>query len=426
MIPENGRRILFPGNYNIESFQRAPNRPLPEISTFVVEKMPTFVRSIQTTKRNKRKYVPQIEEFALAAEEKIITTCQQKSYAEIIASLVTPEAQELALFDLIILQSALTTVGKREAQPKKTYRVLPSRMLTSLITDLSTAIDREVTTLTYADVIFTNPLDDDPRTFLPLSTPEGREELDFYETHARIEKSMRNVLGATVLVTDALLAEGVSQVPFAENMLRAVGLMTSEEFTKKMQRQKRVGSEQASRNNSTDMDVVLSGMTRVGIYMDPDRFSAFRPFFNPYPDLPEQNPAHFDGASGKFSASFPTWELLLSGDNLPDSRHSFNSRNYRYFSTAERELINAAYKRVEKNKTLDGVCESIGDPQIILDLLHGADMMLKEFRIRHRKGVAKQIPGALSGQVAGTGGEQNISQFLDERRKFDLIRRPRE
>ncbi len=424
MLPGK-ERLLFPRQYSLEPWLRKPIRPLGEVSDFVVEIMPDYVSAIQKSKEQNGDFLTVVNKLSSIAESKLSDLIIKFSPTHSLTnSLGTFGNINLVILDLMMLQSAITNSPKLQAGGSG--QIQPPEILIDLIGGLSKAVGRKIMTMTYADVIFTNPLLDDPRTFFPLSTAEGRSELDFYDTHKRVEISLRRLHHATIKATDLLMEKGWAKVREASLILRASGILTREEFQDRLKKERQSGMDKSSIVSRTEVDVILNGMNRVGSFMNPEKFVAFRTYFDPYPDLPIDHPMHLDGASGKFSAAFPAWELLLAGDTLPSSRHKYTSENYPYFSREEQTMIDKVYERVKEGKTLDNVSVSIGDPEEIYGLLLGANDLLKEFRLRHYVGVAKQIPGVLSGVIASTGREKNVGQFLRERRDYDLIRRPRE
>lgn len=159
--------------------------------------------------------------------------------------------------------------------------------------------------------------------------------------------------------------------------------------------------------------------------MDPHRFLAFRPYFEAYPKKEKGDPEYVEGASGKFSGSFPTWEMYITGDTLGADRHKYNAENFKYFSDEEKAVMIDAYQRAGRGQTLDAACELAGDPSEVFELLLGTDALIKEFRRRHMIGVGKQLSGAMAGKVPGTGREAHVGKFLNERMNYDLIQRPR-
>ncbi|MBM3231599.1 hypothetical protein FJZ28_04735 [Candidatus Peregrinibacteria bacterium] len=136
--------------------KRTPRRPLNDLSTFVVERLPTLLADTKAQELHDE--------------------------AEQLASQADPTGREsaLALLDAAMLQRAVLSVGGK-----------PGPEIAGLVEHISGSIE-SIPGLTYEGVIHANPLQADPRVF--GSGESARAELFFYDVHARIEQQLAIVI----------------------------------------------------------------------------------------------------------------------------------------------------------------------------------------------------------------------------------------
>lgn len=339
-----------------ENVIREPIRPLGKISDFVVEILPIQLEAVREGRLGIDKLSGTIRHLLIDAD------------AGAIGSFITGRDREIALLDLLCMQSALGNSGGE----------IPEA-LTDVIGHLASKEGRPPI-LTYEDVILINPLDTDPRMFTRGSV--GGAELFFYKTHRNIEEAG---LILNELVRSALCDLGEGNIADAKFLLEQCNLPSA---------------------------MLLQEMFGLKA-LDPEDFAKFRTYFGGYPKGNK-------GPSGAFSPAIATLDVLLSGRELPEDRRAYHRDNSMYFPREGQREIQAAYTLVLNSKALDeyrGIDEEIDQHR------SGLHQFLTTFRSAHHGRVGEQIPKALEGTISGTGGEINVGEFLRERIQFNKSRR---
>ncbi|HLC66418.1 MAG TPA: hypothetical protein VJK52_02150, partial [Candidatus Nanoarchaeia archaeon] len=244
-----------------EEVSRIPARPLGSLSDYVALQLPsaiTAVRGGSTTITHTAK-----EFDALAEGIHDIEQLRGKDLA-------------LALFDATALASALRVLQSTTSADTPTPE-------TPLLHELIKKLGRQrglVPYLSYEGLIYSNPIDTDPRAF--LGGDFGRQELLFYKLHALIEK------------------EFLLQLPIVHKVIQARNATTDALPTDSV-----LGG----------LDALHSILSRVSTYMlefhklianaKEGPFNAARPFWNAT--------EKYQGPSGKFSAGYFLMDAVLSG-----------------------------------------------------------------------------------------------------------------
>lgn len=355
----------------IETKQRVPQRPLGLVSNFVVEKLPLLVSSVDEGKHQSDALLIAIETILSSLEADTVgsllsrASFQQESFAG-----RYPFDQQLdqAAFDLKILETVLVTYGLP----------VPDKLV-SLVNQFSEATF-QLPVITYEDLIYINP-GSDPRTFTRGEV--GDSEYNFYLSHLRIEQTLEAV---------------IRQVEYAAFQLED-NHNTNQALTELDRAIQIFGT-------------ALAELKTIGMDMPRNNFAVFRKFFNTHPTR------GLKGPSGAFTAAVPVLDMLLGGENLDASYFDYLRDNEMYFPRSGRQKMADAYKKIENGKTLTALAASIENPQELVDRLQTISAQLRQFRGQHYKGVKHQIPGAVSGTVAGTGGEADPGKFLRQRMKM--------
>ncbi len=398
-------------------------RPLGPLSDFVVDRMPHLLYDAASSPQRftdvRATLTHAVEDFFHDPESQRVIDRARFS----------PATQRVAVLDLMMLKNAIgNSVAVERGLQDVEDGIDKQFPIFEQIDQLIHQIDpeRQVMTITYADVIFSNPLSSDPRTFLPLDTVEGQENYWFYEAHRRAESSFRAINDASRAAIQLLATHGAYGIQPAIKALRGVGITTRDEFKARHEgdgdHEATTGRLTPSYAPRTFAEDAIDNISR--LHDDMNRFKTFRPYFNSIDSDPS-----IGGASGQYTASVPGLELLLAGDVLPPERAEYTNGNWPYMSAPEREHILYARQIVSQRLTLDALSYSLEQrrapgSQYLLSLLYGYNDFIQEFRRRHRKAVEKQVPEYFQG-VRGTGGTTSESGFLDIRRQFELIQRPR-
>lgn len=398
-------------------------RPLGQLSDFVVDQMPHLLHDAAASPQG----FPDVRAILTQTIEDFLKSPQKQILVDRVR--FDTNAQRVAVLDLLMLKNAignsvLVERGAQDVDNAKDKQFPIFSKIDNLVRQIDP--DRQVMTITYADVIFSNPLLSDPRTFLPLDTIEGQENFWFYEAHRRAELSFRQIDDASRSAIHLLARNGEKGIQQAIGELRRVGISTRAEFAGKhaidKEHEEQTGRITPAYAPSTFAEDAIDNISR--LRDDMNHFKTFRPYFNSVDSDPSVG-----GASGQYTASVPGLELLLAGDVLPLERAQYTDGNWPYMSVPEREHINSARALVSQGLTLDALSYSLEQrrapgSQDLLDLLYGYNDFIQEFRRRHRMAVMKQVPEYFQG-ARGTGGTTGESGFLDRRRNVELIQRPR-
>jgi hypothetical protein len=211
-------------------------------------------------------------------------------------------------------------------------------------------------TMTYEDLIFTNPVYNQTRVVSedPLT---AEHEAYFYRAHRDIEGHLANCV-------EILLSRQIAP----DNAQIAAGEMAS----------------------------AVNNIGQLYANLEPSDFTAFRPFFvglNGYP-----------GPSGLYSETIPILDLLVhGGSNIDHQQEEVILSN----------IFNGLYAN---NNGYNNILAKllVERPETNLDSQNQTEMarLLNAFRKAHHNSVRKFVPEALTGQDAGSGGVTNVAEFL--------------
>lgn len=252
VVPDKEPQIETP-----ETMERTPVRPLGDLSTYTATALPADLVKLEADSSSGAELVASFESLAERAESSLDGL--EESHVP------------LALFDASMLESVVRNKlpGQYENAPK--VRSLLSRL----------AEHRGIAPIiSYEGLIYANPLQTDPRTF--LSGKAGSEEISFYQIHMDIEKVFLNDLPQ-----------------LRELIMRNPRDLTPEEF---------IGVVDASA-----IPMVQSVSDHMNRFRDEvsanDTFDTVRPFWSASDD--------YQGPSGKFSSSYFVMDAYVCG-NQPE------------------------------------------------------------------------------------------------------------
>jgi hypothetical protein len=347
-------RIELFNDEHINGEDRIPHRPLGALSTFVVEELPQRLSDIRNGTS-----VGRLQREALL----LATDAQRNIQAVLNGDLAY---RDLAALDAKMLESAIIHSGG----------TIPNGL--SGMVDILSSASGNLPALTYEDVILVNPIKD-RRTF--TAGPVGHSEADFYEGHRQIEQIMDTVVGHTVLSIKTLEDKGSHGIDKAtEHVIEASG----------------------------KFNAILGYMDAIGIHMNREHFAEFRTYFQTHPSR------NIKGPSGAFSGTIPAVDILMAGTSLDSEHKKYIEDNFSYFPRASRREIMQAARIAGQRQSVHDLAISFENDSLY-DAATEFSHNLRKFRGKHFRGVAHQIPGAIKGNTAGTGGETDVSTFLRKR-----------
>lgn len=322
--------------------------PLGVVSGFVVEKLPEKLKRIREEKLD----VAELVEYV----EKLVGPIVKVTDFE------HGQARDRALLDLLFIESGIVHSGGT-----------PGPLLTAFVNKLAVKASR-VPGLTYEDLIFINPRNEDVRLF--MCGDESYTERDFYEGHWRIER----ILGQSIALCQEVFAEPESS------------------------------------RNSEKIFAATEGVERVGEYtqqigmdMPREHFTVLRQYFMTHPLR------GLKGPSGAFSARVPILETLIAGDCLPEQYYRYYFKeNFSYLPRADLVMLQKVFNDAKGGKTLRHFLRDHPDEKMQA-AVESLSASLRKFRGIHYKAVKHQIPEAISGEVHGSTGESNVGKFLRDR-----------
>lgn len=244
-----------------EEISRTPHRPLGKLSEFAAIELPSAIAAVRSDNMNVSEIATQINELAGGIQD---------------FEKLDAHDLPLALFDVTSLASALRVLRSEHASaPKDNGTPALERLIKNLARQRGL-----VPYLSYEGLIFANPIDTDPRTF--LDGDKGRQELLFYKMHALIETEFRRHLPAAL---DVIKARNSSAQALPPTLILQ------------------------------GLDSLYIALTRVSGYMrqfhtllpkhKDGAFHTARPFWNAN--------EKYQGPSGKFSAGYFLMDAMLSG-----------------------------------------------------------------------------------------------------------------
>lgn len=245
-------------------------------------------------------------------------------------------------------------------------------------------------TMTYEDVIFRNrfPFGVEGRLFrgvrvISADTDTAQSEAEFYKAHRKIEGYLYKVIGQLTFLHAYPGLFGLGEVP--KTPLARYPHFPDETTPGKT------------------MDSALRDIKELHQGMSPEAFSAFRPYFtglNGYP-----------GASGLYSESIPIIDLLVhGGKNMSDEERETMSSN----------IKQGLYPNHEGKSVLFQALLDTEEPPLQLpeQMRQDLERKLNQFRGQHMRAVRKFVPEAMQGTADGSGGVENVDDYL----KSKLVR----
>lgn len=356
---------LFSGTA-IEEWRREPIRPLGELSTFVVNYLPTLVSAAETDVGVRNDVLLTVIGVLEELDDETVTKLLHKSSLD-------PNLS-LACFDLKILETSLLYL-----------KFDPLEKLTKLVEQFSKAAQQPFF-ITYEELVLINP-NTDPRTFTPGFI--GESEFSFYQGHFQIEQILNKVIDWIKKAATNLMIGDIEAA--AMNILQASGA-----FAK-----------------------ILDYGKQVGFKMPREHFQYFRKFFIPSP----LRAGVLVGPSGLLTAGIPVVEFLLSGENLPSELFTFAEKHLEYFPRKGRVEIVLAFQAADEGYTITSLAEKLGNPPRLIAAIEDLSAAIRHFRAEHYKSVQHQLPELIKGNELGTAGVYDPAQFLRDRMKIRHVKR---
>ena len=230
--------------------------------------------------------------------------------------------------------------------------------------------------LLYEEIILGNPAED-PRVFTQGST--GETEQMFYRTHRKIENHLDS---ANTKVQNAISAA----------MYRRCG---GDEIARHLA------------NVETDLQAVIQKTCALR-GMDKAHFAAFRKYLGAHPAR------GLKGPSGAFSPGIHLLEILLRGDDMPESYLRYLWDNSGYFPQNGYAAITDALQAASACGSLASIARAL-DCAKLSERVNVIGQFFNDFRRIHFGVVNRQLPEATQDKIAGTAGEARPGTFMRER-----------
>lgn len=340
----------------IEYDIRIPERPLGSVSNHVVEVMPSQLQNVREGGISNTEFTDRCQKIVEGMEVDPLN--------------LRDSDLDVALLDLKMMEAAI--VHSRGIAPGK---------LTNLVDQMS-SLTNQPSGITYEEIVLINP-QLDKRTF--TNGRVGQIEADFYEGHRRIEVGLvdsREVLEQNI----TLLQTGTPQVI-------SEAAMNFREFERRLY-------------------TLVKTTEVIGMNMSKEGFAQFRQYLGTHPGRGTKGP------SGAFTPVVPVIELYLAGDRLPPEYFNYLKENEIYFPRRGRLNIASALSFVHSGQTVNAVSNQLGNPKELQESIEAIGAQVRKFRGNHYKAVRHQIPGAIAGNISGTGGEDDPGTFLRNRMKI--------
>lgn len=333
-------------------------RPLGEVSNFVVQELPLRLEGISSG-----------EIIAENLSQNAADLIAGLSSPLIYKTLAEPSARDLAGLDLKMLETAIVHSG---GQPPKELTVL---------VDIFAEKSEQPKGITYEEIVLVNPKQE-RRLF---TRGEVRQtENAFYEGHRIIEGHLDRAVVVLKNSVFALIANGKDGIVKVSKDLNRI---------------------------REDLVVVIDKTHTIGT-QNPEHFGYFRKYLGGNPIRGTKGP------SGAFTAGIPTIELFFAGEKLPQDYIDYLNNNMMYFPRQGRMDLKIAMSFTEKGLTITALADKLGNPEPLKQAIEELSHLIRAFRGVHYKTVKAQIPQAISGQIVGTGGEENPGTFLRGRMKI--------
>lgn len=368
----SARSELFTSPVNPEFAERIPQRPLGELSDFVVEELPDALTEIRSGKGSVSTLVDHADALVTSMDQDVVMRLlDQKSVAGIAGYSRFNHHGDLAGLDVKMLEAGIVHSGGE-----------PSPRLSEAVSLFSITNDQPAV-ITYEEIImgneYGNPVKD-PRLF--TAGDVGQAETDFYRGHAHIDKNVRAI---------------TNQVGYAQFALETHGENGLERAAQELTRA------------TTVMKTALADLDAFRTNLSPEDFNVFRQYLGTHPIR------NLKGPSGAFTETIPVLDLQLAGEMMADQHKEYLQANLMYFPRKGRREIMHGIREAEKGNSLMSVYKKIGEPSELTQPIKDILDFVRSFRGRHYKTVQTQVPGALTGDIAGTGGEIHPRTFLMDR-----------
>jgi len=359
-------RELFQNYY--ELIPHNPQRPLGEVSDFVVQHMPGVLAHIRSGELPVQRLVQHANDLVSGLSPEVMNSFPEPRTSSGFGDWVsTHPPLMIAHLDATMLEAGIVHSGG-----------IPPKSLTQLVDRLS-GMTNQLPVITYEGIAYANP-QNDVRTF--TGDEQGRPhpiEADFYRGHPLIDQGFENA---------------------ALNMRSAISAISDPELRVKLSRGPKEMLEEACN------DLVKANALMVA-YKSPhltESFRTFRLYLGSHPTR------HLKGPSGAFSASVPLVDILLAGRSLPTPMIEYLTRNLMYFPRQGRRELTQALQESAEGKTLFDI---VSPAHELHDLTEEIKEQVRIFRSFHRGAVQTQLQDVL----IGTAGEP-IAEFLGARQRL--------
>ncbi|MEX2028444.1 MAG: hypothetical protein WD988_03035 [Candidatus Curtissbacteria bacterium] len=352
----------FPSNHSREFHERIHQRPLGALSDFDIERMPASLAEIRAGTSTTKSLVGDVGTMIAGLSPQTVND-----------ALADQRARDIAGLDLKMLDAA---VAHSEGE-------VP--VVLQFLVDIFAVRSGQPGGISYEEIVLINP-PSDRRLFTVGEV--GKTEEAFYEMHRVVEGHLDSAIDATTQSIERLSLDGATAANDVVSQLQ---------------------------QTQEDLNSVIEGVHAVGT-QNREHFGIFRAYLNSHPTRGTKGP------SGAFTAGIPTIELLLAGEQLPDEYRHYIDENNIYFSRKGRKDLERAREFASKGMTLTAISQHLENPPLLAENINSLSDLMRRFRGEHYKTARNQVPEAIAGSVAGTGGETNPGFFLRGRMKIRHIK----
>ncbi|MBP9690454.1 hypothetical protein KBD81_00070 [Candidatus Woesebacteria bacterium] len=346
-----------------EFVEGLPQRPLGDLSNFVVGEMPAILSQIREGSCGVDTFVQTADRLALSLSgDTVNPLLAKRSGPGFGGYIATNPHLMIAHLDATMLEAAIVHSGG----------VAPD-ILVELVNVLSDASD-QVQGITYEAITYANP-GGDMRTFtLDAQGNHHPAEVGFYQGHPTIDRALGE---AAMQIKSVISSFGDSRISVRRDEALAYA------------------------------DAIICQVnTLMQHYRSPELtvpFAEFRPYLASHPTR------GLKGPSGAFSPAIPVLDILVAGSTLPDFMMEYIRDNFRYFPRQGRVDIQDALEMSGRQESLTDVLKQHSEIGALVERIRS---QLRGFRGHHRGAVGAQLKDVM----VGTAGEQ-IGEFLGERMK---------
>jgi hypothetical protein len=335
-------------------------RPLGELSDFVVEKLPQALEQ-----KSGRWLTKRIHQLVYASQVNHTWHILEATYRNPLDDDLK-RWRRIATLDLKMLESALV-----HSNGIRTWEHV--ELINAMIQD------GEAPVLTYEDVVLLNP-PSDMRLFTRGEI--GVSERAFYEAHCAIEQKLTIVIASVEALMQSLEGKETGQEILEPVQLKEILKWIVESFES-------------------------TGLKNMPLRPIRHFDDGFRQYFM------SNNRRRMRGPSGAFSGQMPTLEILFRGDSPSKDSQLYVRNCSMYFPRMHWKQLQKTVDDANKGRTLENlIATSSHDTTQAKEYVKLLAWFFYAFRLTHLNTLGRQAPDVLRLNADGTGGVENVNNFL--------------